>query len=93
MPLPTEVGLSPGYVVLDGDLTPLPQKGGTAPQFSAHVYCAQTAGWIKMPLRTEVGLGTGDIVSDGDPAPPTERNTVHQCVFQSINQSILLTKG
>jgi len=31
------------------------QKKGTAPtQFLAHVYCAQTAGWIKMPLGTEV---------------------------------------
>jgi len=33
-----------------------PQKGGTAPQFSARVYCGYAAGWIKMPLRTEVGL-------------------------------------
>ena len=31
-------------------------------QFSAHVYCAQTAGWIKMPLGMEVGLGSGHIV-------------------------------
>ena len=34
----------------------------------AHVYCGQTAGWIKMPLGTEVGLGPGYIVLDGDPA-------------------------
>jgi len=33
-----------------------PQKGGRSPQFSAHVYCGQTAAWIKMPLGTEVGL-------------------------------------
>ena len=39
-------------------------------QLSAHVYCAQAAGWIKMPLGTEVGLDLGDIVLDGDPAPP-----------------------
>ena len=45
-------------------------KGHRSPQFSAHVYCGQTAGWIKMPLVTEVGLGPGDIVLDGDPAPP-----------------------
>jgi len=38
-----EVGLSPGNFVLDGD--PAPPS-----QFSAHVYCGQTAGWIKMPL-------------------------------------------
>jgi len=36
-----------------------PQKKGTAPtQFLAHVYCGQTAGWIKMPLGTEVNLGS-----------------------------------
>jgi len=47
-----------------------PQKGGGAPpQFSAHVYCGQTAGWIKMALGTEVGLGPGNIVLDGHPAP------------------------
>jgi len=45
-----EVGLGPGHIVLDGDPAPPPQKRGTAPQVSDHVYCAQTAGWIKMPL-------------------------------------------
>jgi len=43
---------------------------GTQPlQFSAHVHCAQTAGWIKMALDVEEGLGPGHIVLDGDPAP------------------------
>jgi len=38
--------------------TQLLQKKGTAPaQFLAHVYCAQTAGWMKTPLGTEVDLG------------------------------------
>jgi len=49
-----------------------PQKGGgeAPPQFSAHVHCGQTAGWIKMALGVEVGLiGAGHIVLDGDPAP------------------------
>ena len=36
----------------------LPKKGWS-PQFSAHVYCGQTAGWIKMTLGMEVGLGPG----------------------------------
>ena len=40
------------------------------PQFSAHVYCGQTAGWIKMALGTEVGSGPGPIVLNGDPAVP-----------------------
>ena len=35
------------------DPAPPPKKG----HFSAHVYCGQTAGWIKMPLGTEVDLG------------------------------------
>ena len=49
--------------------SPLPQKG-RSPQFSAHVYCGQTAACIKMSLGTQVGLGLRDIVLDGDPAPP-----------------------
>ena len=32
---------------------PPPQKRGQSPQFSAHVYCDQTAAWIKMPLGTK----------------------------------------
>jgi len=33
-------------------------KKGTAPaQFSAHVYCGRTAGWMKTPHGTEVDLG------------------------------------
>jgi len=43
MPLGVEVGLSPGDFVLDGDHAPLLKKG-RSPQFSAHVYCGQTAG-------------------------------------------------
>ena len=64
----------PGHIVLDGDPAPSPQRRRD-PQFSAYVYCGQTAGWIKMPLGTEVGLGPGDIVLDGDPAPPQKGGT------------------
>jgi len=42
----------------------------SCPQFSAHVCCGQTAGWIRMPLGTMVDLGPGNIVLDADPAPP-----------------------
>ena len=51
--------------------TPSPaQEGGEDPsKFSAHVYCGQRAGWIKMSLGTKVGLSPGDSVLDGDPAP------------------------
>jgi len=52
--------------------TQLPsEKGHTHPtQFLAHVYCGQTAEWIKMPLGTEVNVVSGDIVLDGVAAPP-----------------------
>jgi len=53
----------------------LTKKGANPPQFSAHVYSGQTAGWIKMPLGTELGLSPGDIVLDGDPAPPQKKGT------------------
>ena len=49
----------------------LPNKGGS--QFSAHFYCAQTAGCIKIPLGMEVGLSPGEFVLDGDPVPLPKR--------------------
>ena len=62
MALGIEVGLGPRHV-LDGDPAPLPKNGAEPPpQFSAHVHCGQTAGWIKMALGTEVGLGPRHIV-------------------------------
>jgi len=51
-----------------------PQKGA---QFSAHVYCGQTAGCIKMPFVMEVGFSPGDFVLDGDPAPYPKRGGAH----------------
>ena len=46
------------------------EKGHTHPtQFLAHVYCGQTAGWMKTPLGTVVDIGPGHIVLDGVPAP------------------------
>jgi len=50
-------------------------KRGRSPQFSTHVYCGQTAGWIKMALGVQVGLGPGHIVLDGDPAPLPKKGT------------------
>jgi len=64
--------LGPGHTVLDGDPAPLSQKGAE-PQFSAHLYCGQTAGYIKMPLDMEVGLIPGDSLLDGDPASLRKR--------------------
>jgi len=55
-----------------GTYLPSPKKGGIAPQFLAHVCCAQMAERIKVPLGImEVGFSPGHIVLDGDPAPPT----------------------
>jgi len=77
MPLGMEIGLIPGDFMLDGD-PPLFSKRGPSTQFSTHVYCGQTAGWIKMPLNMEVGLSPGDIVLDGDPAPYPKRGGAPQ---------------
>ena len=41
------------------DLAPSPKRGQSPLQFSAHVYCGQTATWIKMPL----GWWRGVVVS------------------------------
>ena len=64
-----EVGLGPGDFMLDEVSTPPPQKGGRVPQLSAHVYCGQTAGWIKIATGMELSLCPRYIVLDGDPAP------------------------
>jgi len=67
MKLGMEVGLGPGHIVLDEDpATPPPKGHSLPPQFSAHVCCGQTAGWIKMKLGSEVGIGPGDFVLDGE---------------------------
>jgi len=56
MPLGMEVGLDPSDIALDGDRAPPPQKGTKPLQFSAHVYCDQTATWIKVPLGWRRGV-------------------------------------
>ena len=52
-----------------------------APEFLAHVYCGQTAGWIKMSLGMEVGLGLRDILFDVDPATPRKKGTPTHPIF------------
>jgi len=57
-----------------GPRSPPQKKGGQPPihQFSAHFYCGQTAGCIKIQdasLGIEVGFSPGGFVLDGDPAP------------------------
>jgi len=74
MPLvrPMQVdSIDPSDIVLDGDpACPPPKRSRAPPQYSAHAYCRQTAGWIKMKLGTQVGLSPGYIVLDGDPGHP-----------------------
>ena len=66
MPLNMQAGLSPGDFVLDGDPVPFPKMGRSPPpQFSANLYCDQTAACIKMPLGIERGLSPEDFVYDG----------------------------
>jgi len=67
-----EVDLGPGHIVLDGDPAALPQKRGRShpAQFSAHFYCGQTVGSVRMPLGIEVRLNPGDFVLDGTQPPP-----------------------
>jgi len=61
---------------------PPPPKGAELPKFSLHIYCDQTAGWIKMALGTKVGLSPGDFVFDGTQLPPEKRHT-HPAQFLS----------
>jgi len=88
MKLGMQVGLGPGHIVLDGDPATPPLKGHS-PQFSAyvcfgHVYCGQTAGWIKMLLGTEVNVSSGNVVLDGVAASsPPKRGTAPHPVFGS----------
>ena len=53
-----------------GSSSPTQKGAQLPPQFSAYVYCGQTAVCIRIPLDTEVGLGPGDVVIDGVPALP-----------------------
>jgi len=69
MALGMEVGLGPGHIVHARLRPSFPSPERGTPQFSAHVYCGQTAVCIRITLGTEVGLNLGDIVLDGDAAP------------------------
>ena len=61
-----------GWIKMPLGTDGLPPKRGTGPQISVHVYCGQTAEWMKTPY--EVDLGQGHTVLDGDLAP-RERGT------------------
>jgi len=65
-----------------GTPLPLPKRG---PKFSAHVYCDQTAGWIKMAFGMEAGLGPNYIVLDcvrwGPSSPPQKGGGAPSLIF------------
>ena len=63
--------------------TQSPVKGHSSPHFSAHVYCAQAAGWTNMPLGMEyVGLGPRRIVLEGTQLPsPTKKGHSSPRIF------------
>ena len=63
-----------------GTQLPLPKRG-RATQFSAHIYCGQMAGWIKMPRSVEVGLGPGHIMLDGTQLPLPKKERVTAQIF------------
>jgi len=71
MSLGMELGLGPGDFVLDGDPALL-LKMGQSPrhQFSAHFYCGQMAGCIKMPLGMDIGLSPEDFCVRWRPSSP-----------------------
>jgi len=76
-------------VILCQMMTQLPLPKEAHPQFSVHVCCGQTVGWIKMPLGREVGLGPGDIVLDGGPSCPLQRGTApHFSAYVYCGQTI-----
>ena len=82
MALGKEVGFSPVDFVLHGDPPPPQNCKGGSHQFSVHVYCGQTAAWIKMPLGREVGFGPRDIVLDGHPAPLPKNGAAREPLHQ-----------
>jgi len=80
-----EVVLGPGEFVFDGDpATPRKKDTAPAPVFG-HVYCGQTAGWMKTTLGTEVDLGKGHIVLGGDPVPPRKALLAAPLSFRSMS--------
>ena len=82
MSLGMEIGIGPGDFVFDGDpATPRTEGTPATTQFLAHVYCGQTAGWMKTPHVTEVDLGPGHIVLEG--VPPVRETGTELPIFSA----------
>jgi len=80
-----------------GPSSPFQKKGAhPPPKKSAHVYCAQTAGWNKIPLGMEIGVDPSDIVLDKDPAPLHKRFSCGQttaCIKMPLGVEVGLGPG
>ena len=73
----TQVGLSPGHIVLDEDWGPSsPPLKELSPTPNFWPISVVAIGWIKMPLGVQVGLGPGDFVLDRNPVPPPQKGKV-----------------
>ena len=76
-----EVGLDPRHIVLDGE--PAPPKRHSL-QFSAHVCCGQTSGWIKIPL------GRQDSVTDPKARlTETAHGELDGCIVWNAHNTVL----
>jgi len=73
MKLGTQVGLSPGHIVLDGDPAPLPQKVKNSNFRPISVVTQWLHGSRCYVLGMEINLSPGDLVLDGDHVPPPQK--------------------
>jgi len=71
MPLGTEVGISAGNFVLDGDTAGLSN-------FRPMSNCGQTAGWIKMVLGMDLGLAPATLCKMGTQPLPKKGTELSQ---------------
>jgi len=78
-----EVGLAPGFIVLDG--THFPHKRDTAAPTFIPLYLLLPNGWMDQ-IATEEGLGPVDIVLDWDPALPMVRGTAAPTTFRIMSR-------
>jgi len=70
MALGVEVGLGPGYIVLDGDPAALPKKAAEPPICGPSLLWPN--GWMHQDATWYGGSPQpGDFVLDGDPAAPS----------------------
>ena len=76
--------------------SPLSKMGAEPPppKFSAHVYCGQTTGWIKMPLGTKLGPSPAHSMLDGDLAHPfPKKGTEPGCGDSNFGPCLLWLNG